>query len=334
MSKEYRLGRSKWGFYRRLMRPVRAVAIYLIAVFVGGGLLAPWLYWAANGTEILQSNPQPFHRFVTRSFLLIALLGLWPLAYYCRLDTWRAVGLKRERGWLKELGKGFLLGFASLGVVAAGAVLAGNRILFFGHELSTIGSALAMAAGTAIVVSFFEELLFRGVVFGALRQVYHWSIALLASSALFSVLHFFHKPVPSGDLTWSSGLQLLPAMMGGFVDPALVVPGFFVLLLAGAVLAAVYQRRGALFFSIGVHAGWIFWLKSYGVFTRNGPVPNQPLWGTVKMIDGWMACVVLLLTLLCVVWWRGVPQESASTTATLGNIEAARRVHRREGIAR
>jgi len=35
-----------------------------------------------------------------------------------------------------------------------------------------------------------------------------------------------------------------------------------------------------------------------------------------------------------VVWWRGVPQEAPATTATLGNIEAARRVHRREGIAR
>src|SRR5687768_17488562 len=100
------------------MRPVRAVAIYLIAVFVIGGLLAPWLYWAGNGTGILETNTLPFHRFVTRSFLLVALFGLWPLAYYCRLDTWRSVGVKRERGWLKEAGKGLLLGFASLGVVA------------------------------------------------------------------------------------------------------------------------------------------------------------------------------------------------------------------------
>jgi len=316
------------------MRPVRAVTIYLIAVFVGGGLLAPWLYWAGNGTGILESSAPPFHRFVNRSLLLVALCWLWPLAYYCRLDSWRTVGLKREPGWLKQAGKGFLLGFASLGVIAAGSVLAGNRVLVFNGELSAIASALATAAGTAVLVSFLEELLYRGVVFGALRQVYHWSIALVASSALYSIVHFFQKPAFTDEVTWLSGLKFLPTMMAGFIDPAVVVPGFFVLLLAGAVLAAVYQRRGTLFFSMGVHAGWIFWLKSYGVFTRNGPAPNLALWGSGKMIDGWMACLVLLLTLCCVVWWRGVPQEPAATTATLGNIEAARRVHRREGIAR
>jgi uncharacterized protein len=316
------------------MRPVRALAIYLIAVFVGGGLLAPWLYWAATGTGVLDGNPAPFHRFVNRSLLLVALCGLWPLAYYCRLDSWRAVGLKRERGWFKETGKGFLLGLASLGVVAVAAVLSGSRVLTFDAEFSKIAAALGTAAGTAVIVSVLEELLFRGVVFGALRQVYHWSIALLASSALYSVVHFFQKTALTGDVTWSSGLTMLPRMMAGFIDPFFVVPGLLVLLLAGGVLAALYQRRGTLFFSIGAHAGWIFWLKSYGVFTRSGPAPDYALWGTSKLIDGWMAAVVLLLTLACVVCWRAVPHETGAATATLGNIEAARRVHRREGVVR
>lgn len=316
------------------MRPVRALAIYLIAVFVGGGLLAPWLYWLATGTGVLVANPPPFHRFVSRSLLLIALCGLWPLAYYCRLDTWRAVGLKRERGWLKGAWKGFLLGFVSLGVVAAGSVLSGNRVLAWNGEFSRFASTLAMAGGTAIVVSVLEEVLFRGVVFGALRQVYHWSIALLASSALYSIVHFFQKSPFSGEVVWNSGLVFLPKMLAGFADTSVLVPGFFVLLLAGAVLAAVYQRRGTLFFSIGVHAGWIFWLKSYGALTRNGPAPNHALWGTGKITDGWMAALVLLLALVGVLWWRGVPQEPPAAAATLGNIEAARRVHRREGVAR
>ena len=123
-------------------------------------------------------------------------------------------------------------------------------------------------------------------------------------------------------------------MFRGFIDPSLVVPGFFVLLLAGAVLAAAYERRGTIFFAIGLHAGWIFCLKSYGAFTRLGPAHNESLWGSRKIIDGWMAGVVLLVTLGCVLWWRGVPQERLAASATLGNIEAARRVHRREGVAR
>jgi len=317
------------------MRPVRALTIYLSAVFVGGGLLAPWFYWAANGTGILDpTNVPPFHRFVNRSMLVVALVGLWPFAYYCRLDTWRSVGLKREPGWLRAVGKGFLTGFTTIALIAAGSILSESRVLAFNGEFGSLASSLAAGAGTAVVVSVLEEVMFRGVVFGALRQIYHWSIALLVSSGLYSILHFFRTPPLTGDVTWNSGLQFLPLMFGGFIDPALVVPGFFVLLLAGAILAVTYERRGTIFFAIGMHAGWIFCLKSYGALTRLGPAHNESLWGSRRITDGWMAGGVMLVTLGCVLWWRGVPRERAATSATLGNIEAARRVHRREGIAR
>jgi len=316
------------------MRPVRALAIYLAAVFVGGGVLAPWFYWAANGTGILDpTNIPPFHRFVNRSMLVVALAGLWPLAYYCRLDSWRSVGLKREPGWLKDAAKGFFLGFATLGAVGAGSILSESRVFAFNGEFARLASALATAAGTAVIVGVLEEVMFRGVVFGALRQIYHWTIALVASSGLYSILHFFQTPTLTGEVTWSSGLTFLPLMFKGFVDPALVIPGFFVLLIAGAVLTVTYERRGTIFFAIGLHAGWIFCLKSYGALTRLGPAHNEPLWGSRKVTDGWMAGAMLLVTLGCVLWWRGAPQERAGS-ATLGNIEAARRVHRRENIAR
>ena len=316
------------------MQPVRALTIYLAAVFVGGGGLAPWFYWAANGTGILDpTNIPPFHRFVNRSMLVVALAGLWPLAYYCRLDSWRSVGLKREPGWLKDAAKGFFLGFATLGAVGAGSILSESRVFAFNGEFARLASALATAAGTAVIVGVLEEVMFRGVVFGALRQIYHWTIALVASSGLYSILHFFQTPTLTGEVTWSSGLTFLPLMFKGFVDPALVIPGFFVLLIAGAVLTVTYERRGTIFFAIGLHAGWIFCLKSYGALTRLGPAHNEPLWGSRKVTDGWMAGAMLLVTLGCVLWWRGAPQERAGS-ATLGNIEAARRVHRRENIAR
>jgi uncharacterized protein len=317
------------------MRPVRALTIYLAAVFVGGGLLAPWFYWAANGTGILDpTNVPPFHRFVNRSMLVVAVAGLWPFAYCCRLDSWRSVGLKREPGWMRDAGKGFLAGFTTIAAVAAGSILSENRVLAFNGDFGSLASILAAAIATAVIVSVLEELMFRGVVFGALRQIYHWSIALVASSGLYSILHFFQTPTLAGDITWSSGLKFLSLMFKGFIDPALVVPGFFVLLLAGAVLAVTYERRGTIFFAIGLHAGWIFCLKSYGGLTRLGPAHNELLWGSRKVTDGWMAGAALLVTLGCVLWWRAVPRERAAASATLGNIEAARRVHRRESIAR
>jgi uncharacterized protein len=87
-------------------------------------------------------------------------------------------------------------------------------------------------------------------------------------------------------------------MMRGFANWEQIVPGFFNLTLAGALLALAYQRTGNLYFSIGLHAGWIFWLKSYGALTTDVPNANAWLWGTGKMIDGWLALVVLSLTLV------------------------------------
>jgi hypothetical protein len=82
-------------------------------------------------------------------------------------------------------------------------------------------------------------------------------------------------------------------MLQGFVQPDLLMPGFFTLLIAGWMLGLGYQRTGTLYFSIGLHAGWIFWLKSYNVLTAPAPGANVWIWGTSKLIDGWLALVVL-----------------------------------------
>ena len=70
-----------------------------------------------------------------------------------------------------------------------------------------------------------------------------------------------------------------------------------VMCLAGVLLGLAYQRTGNLYFSIGLHAGWIFWLKIFGTFTADAPNAAVWFWGTGKMIDGWLAFFVLLLTL-------------------------------------
>ena len=123
------------------------------------------------------------------------------------------------------------------------------------------------------------------------------AVALVISSAIYALVHFLSKPQSPAEMNWASGLELLPTMLRGFVDFGQVVPGFFNLTLAGALLALGYQRTGNLFFSIGLHAGWIFWLRSYGLLTREAAGANASFWGTSRLIDGWLALVVLSLAL-------------------------------------
>jgi len=281
------------------MRPLWALVIYIVVVFFGGALLAPWLFWLAQ--HFAQSVPKlanaPFHRFMDRSFLLLALAGMWPLMRALGAKSLNETGLVPPYGQSKRLFGGLLLGFVSLAVVAGIVLVAGGRAPVGGAAAGKIIETILNAAATAAVVAILEEVLFRGGVFGGLRRMFYWPLALLLSSLIYALVHFLQRADLAGPVAWNSGLVLLPRMLAGFVDFHALVPGFFSLTLAGVLLGLAYQRTGNLYFSIGLHAGWIFWLKFFGTFTADVPRTAVWFWGTGKMIDGWLAFFVLALTL-------------------------------------
>jgi membrane protease YdiL (CAAX protease family) len=277
------------------MRPVRALLLYTIAVFLGGALIAPWLYWLAQST-MPRLAQAPFHRFLDRSLLIVALIGIWPLLKSIGAKSTRDFGLVKPTGQWKLLANGFLLGFASLAIAACIVLAAHARSFNSAISTNKLLAALTSAALTAVVVAVLEEILFRGAIFGALRKIWNWRAALVISSMIYAIVHFLAKADLSGAITWTSGFQLLPLKLAGFAALRIVIPGFFNLTLAGAMLALAYQRTGNLYFSIGLHAGWIFWLKFYGVLTAPLPDANVWLWGTGKLIDGWFALAVLAVT--------------------------------------
>ena len=248
------------------MRPIRSLLLYMAVVFGGGALLAPWLYWlaqAAAGQWPALGNlaSKPFPRFLNRSLLGLALLCLYPLLRACTMLHWRDVGLEDRRSWLSGVARGFLLGFGSLAAVALLAVLWGGKSFNAPHSMREILGRASSAALTAVIVAVMEEFIFRGALFGILRKAVTWPEALVWSSAIYAVVHFIQKASFAGPVQLWSGLALLPKMFqaGAFV------PMFFTLFLAGSILALAYQRTGKLFFSMGLHAGWIFWLRFYGV---------------------------------------------------------------------
>jgi membrane protease YdiL (CAAX protease family) len=91
-------------------------------------------------------------------------------------------------------------------------------------------------------------------------------------------------------------------MLEGFAQPAMLVPGFLSLTLAGGMLGLAFQRTGTLYFSFGLHAGWIFWLKCYVVVTNTRAGAETSVWGTAKLYDGWLGLLVLVAA--NVVVWR------------------------------
>jgi CAAX protease family protein len=279
------------------MRPLWALLIYLAVVFIGGALFAPWLYWFAQHQPFPKIAGAPFHRFVDRSLLFFALAGLWPAFRALGAKSWREIGLIPPYGHSKELYGGLALGFFSLAIVAGMAIGFGVRVISADLTPHKIVGTIFGAIGTAVVVAVLEEILFRGGLFGGLRRVIYWPFALLVSSAIYALAHFLQRGEITGAIAWNSGLILLPQMFRGFMDFYALIPGFFNLTLAGILLGLAYQRSGNLYFSIGLHAGWIFWLKIYGALTFGPTRDTSWFWGSGKLIDGWLAFFVLAITL-------------------------------------
>lgn len=289
------------------MRSARALTLYLLAVFLGAALLAPWVYWAAqalapHGALFKSIAAQPFHRYVNRCLIGIALIGLWPFLRAMGVREWRSLGLVSPRGQGRPFAFGFALGFLSLFLVAIAGLVSGARAFAPNLDLQHLLKSVGTAAATAAVVSVLEEVLFRGVLFGRLRVSVGDTLALLASAGLYSIVHFFQRPAPPASVHVWSGLETLGQMLHGFVDFHALMPGFLTLLLAGAILAGLFRTTGTLYASIGLHAGWIFWLKLYGTVTRDASGDAVWIWGTSKLIDGWSALVGMCLCALLA--WR------------------------------
>jgi membrane protease YdiL (CAAX protease family) len=285
------------------MRPLLVLLSYVGAVFLGGALLAPWLYHLAQTAAphhrwVQSLAAHPFSAFVNRSLLICAIAGLWPLMRALKVTALREIGLVRLRGERPRLLKGFLL--------AGGITVAcGGRVINHSDPVVEYFKHLLSAALAATAVALLEETLFRGGVFGSLRRVFDWRFALLLSSMIYAIVHFFQSAPWPDPVTWSSGLQLLPRMAAGFLDPQRIFPGFLNLTLVGALLALAYHRTGNLWFSIGLHGGWVFWIKFNSFLTSAVPGTDRHFWGSSRLTDGWMVCLILLATLACTPWLFG-----------------------------
>jgi uncharacterized protein len=292
-------------------RPLRALVLYLVAVFVGGALLAPWLYHGvqsvAAGHAALETLARmPFARFVNRALLITALVGLPSYIRAAGIRSWGDVGVPTGLVRWRRLGAGFAVGFASLAVVCAIVLAAGGRLPRH-RAPGDLAAQFLGALATAIVVAVIEELLFRGAFFGGLRRSIGWKPALAASSVLYGIVHFMGRPANPPSIYWLSGLRVLPTMLAGMTELRLLVPGFLTLTLAGVILGLAYHWTGELSASIGIHAGWIFWLKYYGLITRSAPGADAWFWGSRRLTDGWLAFVSIAIVLVLLLLARRRP---------------------------
>lgn len=298
---------------RRKSSPAAVILLYLIVVFIGAALIAPRLYASAQFLESISYRfsflaDAPFHRFVSRCLLLLAILGLPTLFRALNLKP-SLLGLKLSLRNLVAWILGFGWAFVALAILGALLITFEARLLDLEHPGAAWTRHLKNAALAALMVSILEELLFRGALFGSLRQTQSFFAAAFCSSSLYALLHFLEKPEFTGRVEWTSGFTVLGGMLAGFANWDAMIPAFLNLTLLGFIFALVFERSSSLFFPIGLHAGIVFFVKSLAFVTDERTPGGTRLWGSDKFTDGWMTTFILLLIFLIIE--RTVPPRKA-----------------------
>ncbi len=282
------------------LKPLFKILFYLLATVVLGALLASPFYWGGHWLAEHGTLPAlaevPFRRYFHRSLLVAALVLLWPTIRWLQV---RALGLApNPRRW-QDLGAGFASSFLVMAGLGA-LMLALGIVEMRGHVK---GSVFMGAATAAIGASFLEEWLFRGAILGLLVHSMNRYGALFATSALFSIIHFFKPNTPDpATVEWFSGFAMIPAAFANFQEPWLVLGGFVTLFLVGWTLGWSRLKTRSLWMPIGLHAGWVFGLKTFSGVTRRVIKANEtmPWFGDTLYVG--LASVIAILITLSVVW--------------------------------
>ncbi|WGS85570.1 CPBP family intramembrane glutamic endopeptidase [Methylomonas sp. UP202] len=283
-------------------------AIALLAPLALLLLLAVVAGFIGYGVLLLVGDVLPLAKLVSKITLVLLLLSVWPLKHYLRLD-WSNFGFASRQVFFRQMGRGFLLGLASLLPVLI--VLYGLGVHVWDDSrvwsVNKVAEKLGLGLFFSLLIGVGEELLFRGLLLTALRRVLPLSIAVLLSSLYYAALHFLKSTslIPYAELTPFSGMKLLGEAFRGWLNPD-ILTALIALLVVGCFLAAIRLRWAeSLGLCVGCHAAWVWQIKVFRDFF-NVNLQSKLLYLVNTYYDGVIGPLVsvwLLLALAGIRFW-------------------------------
>ncbi|HEX7078275.1 MAG TPA: CPBP family intramembrane glutamic endopeptidase [Candidatus Eisenbacteria bacterium] len=175
-----------------------------------------------------------------------------------------ALGLPRDRSALAGLAAGSLVGFVPVALtVALGVAFGYGDVVRAGGNGVRLGSALAPFLLGTVLISAWEEFLWRGYVLQVLGEAVGRGAAAVATALLWSAGHLFNE---------------------GATPIGLVATAA-----SGVVLAWVVFRTGSLWLAFGYHVAWnVSSIHLFGL-TTSGVEQSPALFHTTLRGPSWLA---------------------------------------------
>jgi membrane protease YdiL (CAAX protease family) len=272
------------------------LVIALVAGVFAAAILSPFVA-AILATAGLRF---PFPRIFDRVVMATVLGAIFLQARRLRLMPLLRAGYARPGTNFARSTRGFLVAIATVAILIFAAAAMGARS---GEPAWHIWRILPKYFLSAIAIAIIEEGFFRAILFGGMTGDFGRTTALALSSAIYALAHLVRSPAHfyvTGVHPWL-GFHNLAASAAQLSHPMLAFPTFFGLFMLGLVLAEAYVLTGTVYFSMGLHAGFVVGAKMWPKLTSAGVALPGWLegWGRIPLISGaaaWaMALGILLL---------------------------------------
>ena len=240
----------------------------------------------------------PFPRIFDRTMMATLLIALIASAHELRLIELVSEGFANLEGHRSEFAAGLAISLAVIAILFALAALTG-----YGHLLLLpLLARMAKYAFAAILIGVIEEAFFRAFLLGGLRYRGNARVALIASAGIYAFAHILRSPAHiylTGFHPWA-GWQNLALSASRLAHPLIVLPVLIGLFLLGIVLGQAFILTGRVYFSIGLHAGFVIGAKTWPIVVLHPP----PRWlagpGPVPLVAApaaWVAAILIALAL-------------------------------------
>jgi membrane protease YdiL (CAAX protease family) len=228
-----------------------------------------------------------FRTIIRKSTQLFLVLSIFPAMHYLKLNKFD-LGFSVRPVFFKQLWQGAGLGFITLLPVFIVLYLLDVNVVDESKPwtLFWVSKKLGIELLLALLISLFEEPVFRGILIAGLRKKMSVWAAILISAFYYAILHFLDSKtqIPTREFDFFSGFKLLAEAFAHLLNPE-ILSAFFALFAVGVFLGVLRtQVNASLGLCIGCHACWVWQIKlSKDLFNIN---PSSDYLYLVSSYDG------------------------------------------------
>ena len=296
---------------KTLLSALTPLAILTLAIIIAG-VLGYFIFLAIDGAV-------PLRKLISKTALILLLLSIFPLMHFLKLSK-ADLGIAAKKDFALQIIAGLVLGITILAPLFLTFYYLDIWVVDNNFQFTTtiILAKIFKILLISFLISIPEEMLFRGILLTSLKRAKGVLFAISLSAFYYAGLHFLKSKteIPPDEANLSSSYYLIADALTQLTNPE-NLSAFIALMSVGIFLAAIRTKSPmSLGICIGIHAGWVFLIKTNSAFLNRNP--SSDWYFLVSNYDGVIGPLVTAwLTLITTIFITYTYLQDKSTNSSL-----------------